>query len=167
MTRPHAPHPRETLDRCALRAQLRGDPMLGTAFPAARLLLWLHVLGGPPPQVVTPDLVEFADFTAATSRQTLNLPGMERIRSRMRSVPSSFDAERLHDCVAKPHQGFCITYIGTTNFSKLHPAFVAMSARAKIPDARFIVCGAGGDDAVRHQAEGSSASRAREGRRPA
>ena len=35
----HRPHPRETLDRCALRAQLRGDPMLGTAFPAARLLL--------------------------------------------------------------------------------------------------------------------------------
>jgi hypothetical protein len=40
VTHPHsAPHPRETLDRCALRAQLRGDPMLGTAFPAARLLL--------------------------------------------------------------------------------------------------------------------------------
>ena len=35
----HQPHPRETSDRCALRAQLRGDPMLGTAFPAARLLL--------------------------------------------------------------------------------------------------------------------------------
>ncbi len=35
----HHPHPRETLDRCALRAQLRGDQMLGTAFPASRLLL--------------------------------------------------------------------------------------------------------------------------------
>lgn len=36
----HAPpHPRESLERCALRAQLRGDPMTGTAFPAARLLL--------------------------------------------------------------------------------------------------------------------------------
>ncbi len=34
-----APRPRETLERCALRAQLRGDPMLGTAFPASRLLL--------------------------------------------------------------------------------------------------------------------------------
>ncbi|MBE7187995.1 MAG: sucrase ferredoxin, partial [Jatrophihabitans endophyticus] len=33
------PRPRESLDRCALRAQLRGDQMLGTAFPAARLLL--------------------------------------------------------------------------------------------------------------------------------
>ena len=39
MTGHHPPHPRETLERCALRAQLRGDPMLGTAFPAARLLL--------------------------------------------------------------------------------------------------------------------------------
>lgn len=40
VTRPHhQPHPRETGDRCALRAQLRGDPMLGTAFPASRLLL--------------------------------------------------------------------------------------------------------------------------------
>ena len=33
------PVPRETLERCALRAQLRGDPMLGTAFPASRVLL--------------------------------------------------------------------------------------------------------------------------------
>jgi hypothetical protein len=37
--RHHSPHPRETMERCSLRAQLRGDPMLGTAFPAARLLL--------------------------------------------------------------------------------------------------------------------------------
>jgi hypothetical protein len=35
----HRPLPRESLQRCALRAQLRGDPLLGTAFPAARLLL--------------------------------------------------------------------------------------------------------------------------------
>jgi hypothetical protein len=39
MTPTTHPRPRETLDRCALRAQLRGDQMLGTAFPAARLLL--------------------------------------------------------------------------------------------------------------------------------
>jgi hypothetical protein len=31
--------PRESLARCAARARLRGDPMLGSAFPAARLLL--------------------------------------------------------------------------------------------------------------------------------
>jgi hypothetical protein len=34
-----APRPRDSMDRCALRAQLRGDAMLGTAFPAGQLLL--------------------------------------------------------------------------------------------------------------------------------
>lgn len=33
------PHPQDSLDRCALRAQLRGDAMLGTAFPAGQVLL--------------------------------------------------------------------------------------------------------------------------------
>lgn len=33
------PVPRESASRCALQAQLRGDPMLGTAPPSARLLL--------------------------------------------------------------------------------------------------------------------------------
>ena len=31
--------PRDTDERCAARAELRGDPLIGTAFPAARLLL--------------------------------------------------------------------------------------------------------------------------------
>ena len=34
-SRPTGRIPRESPDRCALRAELRGDPMLGTAFPAA------------------------------------------------------------------------------------------------------------------------------------
>ena len=41
MTSPqhHHPEPRESAWRCALRAQLRGDAMLGTAFAASRVLL--------------------------------------------------------------------------------------------------------------------------------
>ncbi|MHA3701600.1 sucrase ferredoxin [Jatrophihabitans sp. YIM 134969] len=35
----HRPVPRESASRCALQAQLRGDPMLGTAPPSSRLLL--------------------------------------------------------------------------------------------------------------------------------
>ncbi len=37
--RAHEPVPKQSADRCALRAEVRGDPMLGTAFPASRLLL--------------------------------------------------------------------------------------------------------------------------------
>lgn len=39
MNHHYLPEPRQTLERCAVRAELRGDPMAGTAFPAARLLL--------------------------------------------------------------------------------------------------------------------------------
>ena len=35
----HGPVPRESLDRCSVRAGLRADPMLGTAFPSDRMLL--------------------------------------------------------------------------------------------------------------------------------
>lgn len=134
------------------------DTFLRAEWPPVRLLLWLKVLGATPPQVVTPDLVAFADFAAATSRQTLELSGLESVRSRMRWVPACMEPDRLQGCVPKPHQGFCITYIGTTNFSKMHPAFIAMSAGAQIPDARFVVCGAGGDEALRRQAEASGAA---------
>lgn len=128
---------------------------LRTEWTATRLLLWLKVLGATPPQVVTPDLLNFADFAAASSPQTLNLPGLESARSRMGCVLSSLDPERLQDCAPKPHAGFRITYIGTTNFAKLHPAFVSMSARVKIPDVCFVVCGTGGDEALRQQARES------------
>lgn len=37
--RARPPQPRESAWRCALRAQLRGDPLAGTAFPAARVLM--------------------------------------------------------------------------------------------------------------------------------
>jgi hypothetical protein len=33
------PMPKESADRCSFRADVRGDPMLGTAFPAGRILL--------------------------------------------------------------------------------------------------------------------------------
>jgi len=33
------PTPKESQDRCALRAEVRGDPLLGSAFPASLILL--------------------------------------------------------------------------------------------------------------------------------
>jgi hypothetical protein len=36
---PDGPVQHDSLERCALRAQLRGDPMMGTAFPASRVLM--------------------------------------------------------------------------------------------------------------------------------
>lgn len=57
---PDGPAGHDSLERCALRAQLRGDPMLGTAFPASRVLLveqpgpWGHA--GLPDSQFDPDV---------------------------------------------------------------------------------------------------------------
>jgi Sucrase/ferredoxin-like len=70
----HLPHPRETLDRCALRAQLRGDPMLGTAFPAARLLLVEQ------PGPWGRDGLTTSRFDAATAQALIERAGQAGIR---------------------------------------------------------------------------------------
>ena len=87
------PRPRESLDRCALRAQLRGDQLLGTAFPAARVLLveqpgaWGH--GG---------LTE-SHFDPATA-QALIAAGRARRHPGARRPPA-----RTHAARCPPHLG--------------------------------------------------------------
>ena len=43
----------------------------------------------------------------------------------------------------RPHSGFNVGYVGTLDFAKLHPRFAELCAEVDIPDAHFIVCGAG------------------------
>jgi hypothetical protein len=54
-----------------------------------------------------------------------------------------------------PHPGFNVGYVGTVDFAKMHPDYVAMSAAVEVPAARFQVYGAG-------RAFGTLADRARE-----
>jgi glycosyltransferase involved in cell wall biosynthesis len=127
--------------------------LLRSEWPASRLLLRLHVLGESAPQVVTPDLVDLADFAVATSPRTLNLPELGRLRPKMQYVLAALDTDRLLDFAARPHEGFQVAYIGTTTFAKMHSGFVSMSGSAQIPGVRFVVCGAGGNDVLQRQAE--------------
>ena len=68
------PHPRETLARCALRSQLRGDPALGTAFPASRLLLVEQ------PGPWGPDGLLQSHFDASTARALLRRTNADGVR---------------------------------------------------------------------------------------
>lgn len=116
--------------------------------PAAlRLVLHTHVAGDGPPQVLTRKVVEQADAVVATCAYTAELAALaERGRRDPDAVATILPAaqlERLDGIESKPHEGFNVGYVGTVGFAKLHPRFVAMSAAAAIPDARFLVCGTG------------------------
>lgn len=132
--------------------------LLRSALPPHRLVVCSHVAGDGPPQVITRELAEQADVLVATSRYTAELATLaDRARRDPEAVTTIVPAaelNRLDGLESRPHEGFNVGYIGTVGFAKMHPRFVAMSARANIPDARFVVCGSGnGWGALRRQAE--------------
>jgi len=128
---------------------------LAEDWPPMRRLTWFKILGRHAPQVITPELLEANDAVMVTSPLSLELPAFREARlgeGRVEVVPGMVEADRLESIAPRPHDRFNISYIGTANPTKMHPEFVAMSAAAQIPDARFIVCGAGDLESLRSEA---------------
>jgi glycosyltransferase involved in cell wall biosynthesis len=116
--------------------------------PPARLLVWFHVGGAAPPQVITRELIEFADY-AACCPYSFDLPVFQRLPADVRcrktgTVYEGADFARLAGLARRPHDGFNVGYVGTVDFVKMHPRYAAMSAQIAVPGARFVVCGGGG-----------------------
>jgi glycosyltransferase involved in cell wall biosynthesis len=133
--------------------------------PAARLLLFVHVAGDVPPNVLIPELVEAADLCVAGCPYVLGCPALRDLPPEVRDrkvavVTATGDFSRLAGIAdARRDDGsfdasnvFNVGYIGAVDFKKMHPEFVAMSARARIPEARFVVCGQGHVDLLARQA---------------
>lgn len=127
------------------------DPLvsffLAHRLPACRLLLWAHVAGHAPPQIVTSELVAFCDVFAAAGPFTLSLPHIqEAVKNGKEAVMILGCADLSRVQPAKPHATgtFRIGYIGTVEYNKMNPRYVDLCEQIKIPDAEFVVCGTGG-----------------------
>ena len=118
-------------------------------FPPARVLVWSHVLGTRAPQVLTEEIVKFADRLVLTSELSRESAGARAARER--NVPvdcilAIVDMRRLDGFTPRQHDGICIGYIGVVNAAKMHSRFAEMSAAICVPGARFVVCGGGGGE---------------------
>ncbi len=131
---------------------------LRSPLPAMRLLIWFHVAGDKPPQILTPELVDFSDFALACSPYTYehrvfeNLPAEVRLK-KTGMVYGAADFDRVSDVQPRIHETFNVGCIGHISFAKLHPNYVPMSAQINIPNVRFIVCGGGINDYLYQQAQ--------------
>ena len=124
--------------------------LLHQELPPMRLLFWHHVCGDGAPQIITPQLASMADVNVATNPWTArelpvfrDLPPDDRSQRVAWVIPGA-EFDRLKGVTARAHQGFKVGYIGTVDFVKMHRRYVPMSAAVRIPEARFVVCGAGG-----------------------
>lgn len=131
---------------------------LYSELPAMRLLIWIHVAGDKPPQILIKELVDYADFALACSPYTYehsvfqNLPAPVRVK-KTGMVYGATDFARVADAQSKPHETFNVGYIGHISFAKMHPNYVPMSAQINIPNVRFVVCGGGIQDYLQQQAQ--------------
>ena len=125
----------------------------------SRLLLWCHVAGKHVPQVITPDLVEYADVTVATNPTTFaEVPAFTQLSSEDRALKTAMivdptDYDRVSDVAPKEHDGFNVGYIGTVHHYKMHPHFVRMSSGIDVPNIQFLVCGSGIERELKMQAK--------------
>jgi glycosyltransferase involved in cell wall biosynthesis len=128
--------------------------LLESELPPCRLLVWPEVVGDTPPQVIDRTLIDRAALMIATSRRNAETIAGFSGKAAPEVIPPVPGWDRVTDVIRSNSGGFNVGYVGTVGLIRLHPEFVPMSAAARIPGARFIVCGDG--DAVRslpHQAD--------------
>lgn len=104
-----------------------------------RLYIWSHVSGLCPPYVHTENLLSFPDKFIFSSP----ISGKEVIWT-TGGIAQYLQIEKK---IIDDNQ-FRIGYVGTLDYSKLHPDFVDMCEKLYkiIPRVKFIVCGSGGDE---------------------
>jgi glycosyltransferase involved in cell wall biosynthesis len=124
--------------------------LLGSELPPMRLLVWAHVSGEFPPQVLPGPLLEHADQVLGSCARTASLPGLEELEW----IPAVADWERVGHAPPTGGRPFTVGYVGKLDHARLHPEFIDLCARLPVPDARFIVCGTGGAlGSLRRQAD--------------
>jgi len=136
------------------------DFLVRYPLPSSRVIIWSHISGFTPPNVFTKKIINYADiFVLATpvslkTKEVATLPVSKR--GKIRVVWSTAGVDYVSKVKQHKHSGFNIGYIGTVDYSKLHPEFVEICSRIKIPEAHFIICG--GNDHLRIESEIKKAS---------
>ena len=116
--------------------------------PSVRLLTWCHVSGLSAPQVIPGALLDYGDVFLAASSKTLALTSVRQFARqqpahRLAVIPAFMDEERLSVVRRRGSDEFCVGYVGTVDFVKMHPRYAEMHRLPEIPNLKVIVCGAG------------------------
>lgn len=114
-------------------------------FPPIRVIIWCHVSGVYPP-VILPTLLQIPHkfiLTTPYSYESISLQNIHRneFAGKTGVVFGSGGFDQFSEVKRKKHDGFNVGYVGTLDYSKLHPDFAKFCAAAKLPEARFILVG--------------------------
>ncbi len=122
------------------------DLLVREKLPACRIIIWSHVSGlHSSPYVFTKKIIQYPDiyiFTTPISLKTKAIKNLSnKYKKKLRIVWSTGGVEGIKSMKARRHSGFNVGYIGTVDYARLHPNFLNICNKIKIPNVKFIVCG--------------------------
>ncbi len=132
------------------------DFLVRMKLPPSRVIFWSHISGLSAPSVFTRKILTYPDFFVFTTpisyESDVVLALSDKYKERLRVVWSTGGVEHVREVIRKEHTGFNVGYIGTVDYAKMHPDFLAICAKIKIPDIKFIVCGGSNEQAILEEA---------------
>jgi len=114
--------------------------------PPCRIAFWSHVSGTEAPHIFSHTLFDYPDyfiFTTPMSYLVNEVTTYKKNHSVFRAIWSTGGLDHIKHIERKEHKGFNVGYIGTVDYSKMHPHFLKICSQVDIPDANYIVCGGG------------------------
>lgn len=133
--------------------------LLCVKLPPCRLVIWSHVSGLHSPHTFSQKLLRFPDLFVCSTPCSHDAHAVKRMsrkvrQERIRTVFTTAGIEHVVTVKHIPEEKFTIGYIGTVDYCKMHPAFLAMSSAAKLPESHFLVCGGEQHQSIALEAKG-------------
>jgi hypothetical protein len=112
--------------------------LLAQPTPPMRAAIWTQVRGDSPPQCLNANLLRSAAGVALAAHPPARLqPEFEHVAV----VPTLIQPDRVVGLMHRPHDGFRVDYVGTTNSGKLDASIFPIVSNLTIPDVKVRIYG--------------------------
>lgn len=133
------------------------DFLVRSTLPPCLLIIWSHNSGFSAPCVFTKKILNYPDFFVFTTPISFQTKEVKQLsagaKKNLRVIWSTGGIDHVKGVKPKKHIGFNVGYIGTVDYAKLHPHFLAMCGKISISDLKFIVCGGPSEKEIKDEAE--------------
>jgi len=130
------------------------DFLVRNEIPPCRIAFWAHVSGNEAPHIFSHTLFDYPDyfiFTTPMSYLIDEVVTYPKTHGIFRAIWSTGGLDHVKDIQRKEHNGFNIGYIGTVDYSKMHPKILDICATINTPEVKFIICGGGHVDELKEE----------------
>jgi glycosyltransferase involved in cell wall biosynthesis len=115
--------------------------LLKYSLPACNLIIYAHVSGMYPPNLIPPMFFDYADIVVLSTPASSKYYSDQIQRGKCRVIHGIGGFSQIGEVIKNKHEGINIVYIGTVSHSKIHPGFIqaCWSILKQSPHVKFFV----------------------------